>query len=104
MSDSFKKVEKIDPFNDAALGEWKPDKKNTNKLFIAFSRTAEISIPEMYKQSWKDPITFKDKLIWGKAVLTERKLISKQNSVESLQREMNPSLRGSHVEDVIPMN
>jgi hypothetical protein len=101
MSDSFKKVEKIDPFNDASLGDWKPDKKSTNKEYIAFIRSAEIVIPERYAQEWIDPVTFVKKLIWGKAVLTERKLISKANSSESLQREMHPSIKGGQMKDVI---
>jgi len=104
MSNSFKKVEKIDPFNDVSLGDWQPDKKHTNKNFIAFSRSAEVNIPERYAQEWYDPVTFEKKLIWGKTVLTERKLISKKNAAESIQRQMEPSLKGSVIQNVVPMN
>lgn len=104
MSNSFKKVEKIDPFNDVSLGEWAADKKHSNKDYMAFSRSAEINIPERYAQEWYDPVTFEKKLIWGRTVLTERKLISKQNSSESIQRFMEPALKGSNIKNIVPMN
>ncbi len=99
MSNSFKKIEKIDPFNDASLGEWTMDRKHTNREFLAFVRTAEVNIPERYAQEWIDPVTFKKKIIWGKTILTERKLISKTNSSESIQREMIPQ---DKIKDIIP--
>ena len=101
MSNSFKKVEKVDPFNDVSLGDWKPDKKNSNKSFLAFQRTAEVNVPERYAIEWHDPVTFAKKLIWGKTVLTERKLISKDNAAESLQREIYPAIQDGQMKDVI---
>lgn len=101
MSNSFKKIEKVDPFDSVALGDWKPDKKNTNKDVLAFIRTAEITIPEHHAQDWIDPITFNKMKIWGKTVLIERKLISKANSDISLQRKMEPAEKNSYSKKVI---
>jgi hypothetical protein len=101
MSNSFQKVQKVDPFCDLTLGAWKPDKKNTNKGCLAFARSAEITIPEVYAQDWFDPITSVKKKMWGKAILTEQKLINKLTSEESFQRKIEPCEIGCVIKEII---
>lgn len=101
MSNSFQKITKIDPFCDMTLGEWKPDKKLTNKTQLVFSRSAEINIPENYAQDWICPQTFTKKKIWGKALLSEQRVISKENGMESIQRQIEPCIKGGQMKDVI---
>lgn len=102
MSNSFQKVQKVDPFCDLTLGQWKPDKKQTSKQFLAFKRSAEITVPEIYAQDWHDPITSEKKKIWGKVILTEQKLINKETSEESFQRTIDPSpAGGAQIKEII---
>lgn len=101
MSNSFKKLEKPDPFCDAFLGEWKPDKKKTDKTFLAFSRTREHVLTEQQAQEWIDPVDFKKKKVWGKVRFTEYKLISKQNGDASFSRNLEPLvLEGATVKEI----
>lgn len=102
MSNSFQKVEKVDPFCDLTLGQWKPDKKQTSKQFLAFERHAEIDVPERYAQDWHDPMTAVKKKIWGKVLFTEQKLINKETSEESFQRKIDPSPGGgAQIKEII---
>ena len=86
-----------DPFCDAVLGEWKPDKKNTDKDVLAFSRTAELDLAERHSQPWIDPVTLQKKRVYGKVVLTEVKFINKTTSDITLSRSMEPCLKGGVV-------
>lgn len=95
------KVQKPDPFCDAVLGEFKPDKTHTDKNTLAFSRTGELCISEDYAQPWIDPITFKKKLIFGNLNLVELRLVSKQDGSISYSRQMEPCLKGGQMKDMI---
>jgi hypothetical protein len=102
MSNSFQKVQKVDPFCEVTLGTWKPDKKQTSKQYLAFQRSAEVNVPEMYAQDWHDPITSVKKQIWGKVILKEQKLINKETSEESFQRTIDPSPNGgAQIKEII---
>lgn len=90
--------DKPDPFNDTALGEWKPDKKRSNKDILAFSRQVELTIAERYAQDWIDPVTFEKKKLYGKVIVTEVKIINKKTSEMSFNRSMEPAMRGGIVE------
>jgi hypothetical protein len=98
---NIQNVGKADPFCDKTLGEWKADKKRTNKDVLAFSRTAEIDIAERYAQDWIDPVSFEKMRLYGKVKLTEVKLVNKHNSEISFSRSMEPSLKGGIVERAI---
>jgi hypothetical protein len=97
-----KQYQKPDPFCDSVLGEWKSDKKRTNKDVLAFSRTAELHVPEQHAQDWIDPVTFDKKKLHGKVRLTEVKLINKHNSELSFNRIIEPALKGAVIDKVIP--
>ncbi len=93
--------DKPSPFIDAVMGEWKPDKKLSNKDNLVFSRKAELDIAEKYAQDWIDPVSFKKKKVYGKVILEEHKIISKRNGDTSFERRMEPALTGGIVEDMI---
>jgi hypothetical protein len=80
---------KAQPFTDAVLGEFKPDKKNSSKTHLCFSREATITLHEIHAQDYIDVSAGnKQQLIWGKVTLVERKMVDKNTSASSLFREV----------------
>jgi hypothetical protein len=100
-SNSFKKVEKVNLFCDSLLGEWKPNKKQTNKQLLVFSRSAEVTLAEQYAQDWIDPVDFKKKKVFGKVKLVEDKIITKDHGNISFTQLIEPMLQGGVVKDII---
>ena len=95
------KVKKPDPFCDSVLGEFSPDKKNTDKDNYAFSRSGSLLIAEEYAQPWIDPVTFEKKMIFGNVDLKEVRLISKKDGSASYTRHIDPSLKGGKIKNII---
>jgi hypothetical protein len=83
------KVQKIDPYCDSVLGEWKPDKSKTKKGILAFTRSAELTIAKQYFQEWVDPKTFQKKRVYGKVVLHESKLLNAQTGDAAFHRSLD---------------
>jgi hypothetical protein len=94
-------VKPPDPFCEAVLGEFKPDKVKTDKGTLAFARKGELFIAEEYAQKWVDPVTFQNKWIFGNVNLVEWRLVSKLDGSVSYERQMEPCLKGGKLKDML---
>ena len=93
---------RYEPYCDAVLGDWKfSDKESkSHKGKFVFVRRGEVTLHRDHALDHIDPTTFAKQKVHGVVVLTETKLIDKQNSAESRFRGLELTDR-SVVDDVI---
>lgn len=77
---------KVDLYVDSVMGDWKHDKKSSNKDNMSFKREAPIKLHKDYAVTWTDPEDFKEYHIWGDVVLTEQKLVDAKTSNQTFFR------------------
>lgn len=92
---------KVDPYTDKVLGIWRYDGKisRESKKFC-FKRQATLKLHKDHAQDYYDPKTGEKKIIHGEVVLTEVKMIDKENSDVGIFREIEATA-GSIILDVL---
>lgn len=77
---------KKDYYVDAIMGEWKQDKRKSNKENLCFKREATIKLHKDFAMLYIDPEDFKEYKVHGDVTLTETKLVSTQTSAQTFFR------------------
>ena len=88
-------------FNDAILGEWKFEKKASSGDTLWWTRSAEITLAEVYAQDYIDPKTMKANKIWGEIKLIQKKAIDKNSSSPSMFNSIEPTSKSTIKEVII---
>lgn len=77
---------KSDYYVDSIMGDWKHDKKQSNKDNLVYTRRVEVKLHRDNAVVHTDPKDMKKYRVYGDVVLTEKKMVSVKTSLPTLFR------------------